>query len=224
MAYLDADGRPRRRRPVESEPARTLDLYGPDARRPGTFAYNCVMARRMAERGVRFIQLFHQGWDQHGTLPRNLRLQCEDIDQACAGLVRDLKLRGMLDETLVVCGGEFGRTIYSQGRLTENDHGRDHHGRCFTTWLAGGGIKGGVEYGKTDDFSYNIVENPVAVRDLNATILHCLGIDSRSRLAVPLPGAQDWCMTGAGGGLASFAIFSCDAATPRRGTSARVPG
>ena len=164
---------------LSSEPARTLDLYGPDARRPGTFAYNCVLARRMAERGVRFIQLFHQGWDQHGVLPRNLRLQCEDIDQACAGLVRDLKMRGMLDETLVVCGGEFGRTIYSQGRLTENDHGRDHHGRCFTTWLAGGGIKGGVEYGKTDDFSYNIVENPVHIRDLNATILHCLGIDSR---------------------------------------------
>jgi uncharacterized protein (DUF1501 family) len=164
---------------LSSESTRTLDLYGPDARRPGTFAYNCVLARRMAERGVRFIQLFHQGWDQHGVLPRNLRLQCEDIDHACAGLVRDLKLRGMLDETLVVCGGEFGRTIYSQGRVTENDHGRDHHGRCFTTWLAGGGIKGGVEYGKTDDFSYNIVENPVHIRDLNATILHCLGIDSR---------------------------------------------
>ncbi len=164
---------------LSSEPARTLDLYGPDARRPGTFAYNCVLARRMAERGVRFIQLFHQGWDQHGVLPRNLRLQCEDIDHAAAGLVRDLKLRGMLDETLVVCGGEFGRTIYSQGRLTADDHGRDHHGRCFTTWLAGGGIRGGVEYGKTDDFSYNIVENPVHIRDLNATILHCLGIDSR---------------------------------------------
>ncbi|MEI7686594.1 MAG: DUF1501 domain-containing protein [Planctomycetota bacterium] len=164
---------------LRSEPNHIANLYGPDARRPGSFAYNCILARRMAERGVRFIQLFHQGWDQHGVLPRNLRLQCEDIDHACAGLIRDLKHRGMLEDTLVVCGGEFGRTIYSQGTLTATDHGRDHHGRCFTTWLAGGGVKGGVEYGRTDDFCYNIVENPVHIRDLNATILHCLGIDHR---------------------------------------------
>ncbi|MFO0926685.1 MAG: DUF1501 domain-containing protein [Gemmataceae bacterium] len=164
---------------LNREPRKVLDLYGPDVRRPGSFAANCLLARRMAERGVRFIQLFHQGWDQHGALPRNLRMQCEDIDHACAGLIRDLKQRGMLDETLVVCGGEFGRTIYSQGKLTKDDHGRDHHGRCFTTWLAGGGIKGGIEYGKTDDFCYNIVENPVHIRDLNATVLHCLGIDHR---------------------------------------------
>ncbi len=164
---------------LSSEPQRVLDMYGPDVRRPGSFAANCLLARRMAERGVRFIQLFHQGWDQHGALPRNLRMQCEDIDHPCAGLIRDLKMRGMLDDTLVVCGGEFGRTIYSQGNLTATDHGRDHHGRCFTTWLAGGGVKPGVEYGVTDDFSYNIVENPVHIRDLNATILHCLGIDHR---------------------------------------------
>jgi len=164
---------------LSTESDKVLELYGPDAKKPGSFAHNCVLARRMAERGVRFIQLFHQGWDQHGALPRNLRMQCEDIDQASAALVKDLKIRGMLDETLVVCGGEFGRTIYSQGNLTKDDHGRDHHGRCFTTWLAGGGIKPGIEYGKTDDFSYNIVENPVHIRDLNATILHTLGIDHR---------------------------------------------
>jgi len=164
---------------LSTESKHVLDLYGPDARKPGSFAHNCILARRMAERGVRFIQLFHQGWDQHGALPRNLRMQCEDIDQPSAALVKDLKSRGMLEETLVVCGGEFGRTIYSQGTLTKDDHGRDHHGRCFTTWLAGGGIKPGIEYGKTDDFAYNIVENPVHIRDLNATILHTLGIDHR---------------------------------------------
>ncbi|MEK0444915.1 MAG: hypothetical protein RLZZ399_236 [Verrucomicrobiota bacterium] len=164
---------------ITKEPESVLDLYGPDVKRPGSFAYNCLLARRMAEDGVRFVQLYHQGWDQHGSLPKNLRLQCEDIDQACAGLIRDLKQRGMLDDTLVVCGGEFGRTIYSQGSLSTDNHGRDHHGRCFTTWLAGGGIKPGLEYGKTDDFAYNIVENPVHIRDLNATILHCLGVDHR---------------------------------------------
>lgn len=164
---------------LSTESKHVLDLYGPDARKPGSFAHNCILARRMAERGVRFIQLFHQGWDQHGALPRNLRMQYEDIDQPSAALVKDLKSRGMLEETLVVCGGEFGRTIYSQGTLTKDDHGRDHHGRCFTTWLAGGGIKPGIEYGKTDDFAYNIVENPVHIRDLNATILHTLGIDHR---------------------------------------------
>ncbi|VTU01944.1 sulfatase : Uncharacterized protein OS=Planctomyces brasiliensis (strain ATCC 49424 / DSM 5305 / JCM 21570 / NBRC 103401 / IFAM 1448) GN=Plabr_3595 PE=4 SV=1: DUF1501 [Gemmataceae bacterium] len=161
------------------EPQKVLDLYGPDVKRPGSFAGSCLLARRMVERGVRMVQIFHQGWDQHGALPRNLRLQCEDIDQASAGLVRDLKRLGMLDDTLVVCGGEFGRTIYSQGALSEKDHGRDHHGRCFTTWLAGGGIKPGIEYGATDDFCYNVTENPVHIRDLNATLLHCLGIDHR---------------------------------------------
>jgi hypothetical protein len=161
------------------EPQKVLDLYGPDVKRPGSFAGSCLLARRMVERGVRMVQIFHQGWDQHGALPRNLRLQCEDIDQASAGLVRDQKRLGMLDDTLVVCGGEFGRTIYSQGALSEKDHGRDHHGRCFTTWLAGGGIKPGIGYGATDDFCYNVTENPVHIRDLNATLLHCLGIDHR---------------------------------------------
>ena len=162
---------------VESEPASVLDLYGPDARKPGTFAYNCVLARRMVERGVPFIQLFHRGWDQHGDLPRLIRLQCKDIDQPAAGLVQDLKHRGLLDDTLVVCGGEFGRTIYSQGALSKTNHGRDHHGRCFTMWMAGGGVKRGYEHGETDDFAYNIVRDPVHIRDFNATILHLLGVD-----------------------------------------------
>ena len=162
---------------LSKESKSTLDLYGPGVEKPGSFARNCLLARRMAEKGVRFMQLFHRGWDQHGDLPRRLRWQCEDIDQACAGLIKDLKQRGLFDETLVICGGEFGRTIYSQGNLSETSHGRDHHGRCFTTWLAGGGIKRGFEYGKTDDFCYNIVENPVHIRDMNATILHQLGID-----------------------------------------------
>lgn len=164
---------------LSKETKAVLDLYGPDVKKPGSFAGSCLLARRMVERGVRMVQIFHQGWDQHGALPRNLRLQCEDIDQASAGLVKDLKRLGMLDDTLVVCGGEFGRTIYSQGALSEKDHGRDHHGRCFSTWLAGGGIKPGIEHGATDDFSYNITEKPVHIRDLNATILHCLGIDHR---------------------------------------------
>ena len=162
---------------VSRESEQTKRLYGPDVDKPGSFARNCLLARRMAERGVRFIQLFHRGWDQHGDLPRRIRWQCEDVDQACAGLVKDLKQRGLFDETLIICGGEFGRTIYSQGKLTQMDHGRDHHGRCFTTWLAGAGIKRGFELGKTDDFSYNIIENPVHIRDLNATILNQLGID-----------------------------------------------
>jgi len=159
------------------EPEHIFDLYGPDARKPGTFAYNCILARRMSERGVPFVQLFHRGWDQHGNLPKDLRSQCGDVDQAAAALVQDLKQRGMLDETLVVCGGEFGRTIHSQGELTKDNHGRDHHGRCFTMWMAGGGVKAGYEHGETDDFSYNIVRDGVHIRDLNATILHLLGID-----------------------------------------------
>jgi hypothetical protein len=162
---------------LSDETENTFDMYGIDSRRPGTFAANCLLARRMAERDVRFIQLYHRGWDQHYNLPTDLRLQCRDIDQPCAALIRDLKQRGLLDDTLVVWGGEFGRTIYSQGKLQQDNYGRDHHGRCFSMWLAGGGIKPGITFGRTDDFSYNVVENPVHVHDLNATILHCLGID-----------------------------------------------
>ena len=162
---------------MKDEPDHVLDLYGKDAKKKGSFAHNCIVARRLAERGVPYVQLFHRGWDQHGSLPSKIRQQCEDIDQPAAALVRDLKQRGMLEDTLVVCGGEFGRTIYSQGKLTKNNHGRDHHGRSFSMWMAGGGIKAGFEYGKTDDFTYNIVENPVHVNDLNATVLQCLGID-----------------------------------------------
>jgi len=135
------------------------------------------MARRMAERGVRFIQLFHRGWDHHGNLPSAMRRQCDDVDQATAALIKDLKQRGMFEDTLIIFGGEFGRTIYSQGTLTKTNYGRDHHGRCFTTWLAGGGIKPGMVYGQTDDYCYNIVKDPVHIHDLNATMLHCLGID-----------------------------------------------
>ncbi len=162
---------------ISDEPDSTFELYGEKARTPGTFAANCLLARRMAERGVRFIQLFHRGWDQHGDLPRILPLQCKDVDQASAGLVRDLRRRGMLDDTLVVWGGEFGRTVYCQGKLSKDRYGRDHHGRCFSMWMAGGGIRGGIEHGETDDYCYNIVRDPVAVHDLNATILHLLGID-----------------------------------------------
>jgi hypothetical protein len=159
---------------VSNEPSWVFDLYGPDSRRPGTYAYNCLLARRMAERGVRFTQLFHRGWDQHSSLPTHLANQCRDTDQASAALISDLKQRGLLDDTLVIWGGEFGRTVYSQGEIGS---GRDHHGRCFSLWLAGGGVKGGISHGQTDDFSYNIAENPVHIRDLNATILHCLGMD-----------------------------------------------
>jgi len=162
---------------IEGEPDHVKELYGPQTDKPGSFARNCLLARRMAEKGVRYIQLFHRGWDQHGALPSKIRQQCEDIDQPAAALLKDLDQRGMLDDTLVVFGGEFGRTIYSQGKLTKDNHGRDHHGRCFSMWMAGAGVKRGFEYGKTDDHSYNIVENPVHIRDMNATILHQLGID-----------------------------------------------
>jgi hypothetical protein len=162
---------------VSREPQRVLDMYGPEARKPGTFAFNCVLARRLAERGVRFIQLFHRGWDQHTNLPRQITGQCRDTDQPSAALIRDLKQRGLLDDTLVVWGGEFGRTVYCQGKLTKDDYGRDHHPRCFTLWLAGGGIKPGISYGETDDYCYNITRDPVHVHDLHATLLHCLGID-----------------------------------------------
>ena len=162
---------------LSKEPEATFALYGPDARKPGTFAHNCILARRLAERGVRFIQLFHRGWDQHSNLPSEIRKQCLQTDQPSAALIKDLEQRGMLDDTLVVWGGEFGRTVYSQGVLTEANYGRDHHPRCFTMLLAGGGVKPGISYGETDDFSYNIAENPTDVHDLHATILHCLGVD-----------------------------------------------
>jgi hypothetical protein len=159
------------------EPAATFKLYGDQAKTPGTFAANCLLARRLVERGVRFVQLFHRGWDQHTSLPKEIRGQCRDIDQPSAALVADLQQRGLLDDTLVVWGGEFGRTIYCQGKLSAEDYGRDHHPRCFTLWVAGGGIRPGVSHGTTDDFSYNVVDKPVHVHDLNATLLHCLGID-----------------------------------------------
>ncbi|MEN8772721.1 MAG: DUF1501 domain-containing protein [Akkermansiaceae bacterium] len=162
---------------IEGEPDYVKELYGPQIDKPGSFARNCLLARRMAEKGVRYIQLFHRGWDQHGSLPSKIRQQCEDIDQPAAALINDLDQRGMLEDTLVVWGGEFGRTIYSQGKLTKDNYGRDHHGRCFSMWMAGAGVKRGFEYGKTDDHSYNIIENPVHIRDMNATILHQLGID-----------------------------------------------
>lgn len=164
---------------ISDEPEHVLKLYGPDVHRPGTYARNCLLARRMAERDVRFIQMFHMGWDQHDSLPDHLSKQCHDTDQASAGLVKDLKQRGMLDDTLVVWGGEFGRTAYCQGKLTATNYGRDHHPRNFSIWLAGGGIKPGITYGQTDEFSYNITENGVEVHDLNATILHQLGIDHK---------------------------------------------
>ena len=162
---------------LSKEPQSTFDMYGPDARKPGTYAANCLLARRLVERGVRFVQLFHRGWDQHGNLPTQIRGQCMDTDQASAALVTDLKQRGLLDDTLVVWGGEFGRTVYSQGELTKDNYGRDHHGRCFTRWMAGGGIKPGVVHGETDDFCYNIVKDPVHIHDMNATVLRCLGLD-----------------------------------------------
>lgn len=162
---------------TRAEPEHVRALYGADVERPGSFAANCLLARRLAERGVRFIQLFHRGWDQHTKLPAQLPGQCRDTDQPSAALVRDLAQRGLLEDTLVVWGGEFGRTVYCQGRLTADDYGRDHHPRCFSIWLAGGGIRGGITHGETDDFNYNIVRDPVHVHDLNATILHCLGID-----------------------------------------------
>jgi hypothetical protein len=164
---------------LSKEPEATFARYGPDSRTPGTYAANCILARRLAERGVRFIQLFHRGWDQHSKCPAHLAKQCRDTDQASAALILDLKERGLLEDTLVIWGGEFGRTVYSQGKLTETDYGRDHHPRCFTVWLAGGGIKPGVSIGETDDFSYNITRDPVEVHDLNATILHCLGLDHK---------------------------------------------
>jgi hypothetical protein len=162
---------------LAGEPQQVRDLYGPDVENPGTFAANCLQARRLAERGVRFIQLYHPGWDHHGGLPQALPKLAKEVDQPCAGLLTDLKQRGMLEDTLVICGGEFGRTSYSQGVLTKSSYGRDHHPRCFSMWMAGGGVKPGMVHGATDDFGYNITQDPVHVHDLHATILHLLGID-----------------------------------------------
>ncbi len=183
---------------LSHETRETLAMYGPDVHTPGTFAASCLLARRLAERGVRFIQIFHRGWDQHFNIAGDLPNQCRDVDQPCYALITDLKRRGLLEDTLVVWGGEFGRTIYCQGPLTRENYGRDHHPRCFTVWMAGGGIKPGIVYGKTDDFSYNIVENPVHIHDMNATILHCMGIDHKrltyrfQGLDVRLTGVEEW--------------------------------
>ena len=154
-----------------------FEMYGADSRDPGTYAANCILARRLLEKEVKFVQLYHQGWDQHGGLPKGIAGQCKATDQATAALIKDLKRRGLLEDTLVIWGGEFGRTVYSQGKLTPEDYGRDHHPRCFTIWMAGAGVKAGTSYGETDDFSYNIVKNPVHVHDLQATIMHLMGVD-----------------------------------------------
>jgi len=174
---------------TKDEPQSVLDLYGPEVKRPGTYASNCLLARRLAERDVRFIQLFHQGWDHHGGLPKALKGQCSDTDHPTAGLLMDLKQRGLLEDTLLVWGGEFGRTIYSQGALTQTNYGRDHHPRAFTMWLAGAGIKAGTTIGATDDYCYNITEDPIHVHDLNATILHLMGMD-HERLTHKFQGRQ----------------------------------
>ena len=152
-------------------------MYGEDSKKPGTFAANCLLARRMAEKDVKFIQLYHQGWDQHGNLPNAIKVQCKDTDQATAALITDLKQRGMLEDTLVIWGGEFGRTNYSQGQLTPDNFGRDHHPKCFTIFMAGAGIKKGITLGATDDFGYNVVQRPVHVHDFQATLMHLLGVD-----------------------------------------------
>jgi len=162
---------------LSKEPQSTWDLYGPDAKEPGTFAYNCLLARRMAERGVRFTQIYKRGWDVHDNVVGMLPVLCQETDRGCCALVTDLKRRGLLDDTLVIWAGEFGRTVYSQGGLSQDNYGRDHHPRCFTTWMAGAGVRRGITYGETDEYSYNVVKDPVHVRDFNATILHCLGID-----------------------------------------------
>ncbi len=174
---------------LSDESERTFEMYGPDSKNPGTFASNCVLARRLAERGVRFIQLYHQGWDHHGGLPAGIKRQCGETDQPSAALIQDLKQRGMLDDTLVVWGGEFGRTNYCQGKLTPGNFGRDHHPRCFSIWMAGGGIKPGTTYGQTDEFGYNITENAMHIHDLQATILNQLGID-HERLTFKYQGRQ----------------------------------
>lgn len=162
---------------ISKEPDEVFDLYGTDSRDPGTFAANCILARKLLEKDVKFVQLYHQGWDQHGGLPKAIAQQCRATDQATAALIKDLKRRGLLEDTLVVWGGEFGRTVYSQGKLTAEDYGRDHHPRCFTMWMAGAGVQPGITYGETDDFSYNIVKDPVHVHDFQATLMYLMGID-----------------------------------------------
>ncbi|MDP6114621.1 MAG: DUF1501 domain-containing protein [Planctomycetota bacterium] len=172
---------------LSKEPKHIFDMYGPDSRKPGTFAYHCLLTRRMMEKGVRLVQIYHRGWDQHFNIAGDLPNQCRDIDQPATALIQDLKARGLLEDTLVVWGGEFGRTVYCQGKLTRKNYGRDHHPRCFTMWMAGAGIKGGIVHGETDDFSYNIIESPVHIRDINATLLHQMGIDHQ-RLSVKFMG------------------------------------
>lgn len=162
---------------TSAEPDEVFDLYGPDSRDKGSFAANCLLARKLLEKDVRFVQLYHQGWDHHGSLPKSIAKQCQQTDQATAALLIDLKRRGLLEDTLVIWGGEFGRTVYSQGKLAKNDYGRDHHPRCFTMWMAGAGVKPGFTYGQTDDFSYNIIKDPVHVHDFQATLLHLMGVD-----------------------------------------------
>lgn len=174
---------------LAGETEATLSMYGPDVKTPGSFAHSAIMARRLAERGVRTIQVLHRGWDQHGNLPKLIAGQCRDVDQPTAALIKDLKLRGMLEDTLVVFGGEFGRTVYSQGTLTKENYGRDHHPKNFCMWMAGGGVRAGLTYGETDDFSYNPVENPVHLNEINATIFHCLGIDA-NRFSHPFQGLE----------------------------------
>jgi hypothetical protein len=182
---------------IADEPENILNMYGPEVRKPGTYARNCLLARRLIERDVRFVQLYHMGWDQHNNLPENISKQCRDTDQPSAALVADLKQRGLLEDTLVIWGGEFGRTVYSQGALTATNYGRDHHPRCFTIWMAGAGVRPGMVYGATDDFSYNIIENPVHVHDLQATMLHLLGID-HTRLTYKFQG-RDYRLTDVSG-------------------------
>lgn len=189
---------------LTKEPASVFDRYGPESRKPGTYAANCILARRLAERGVRFIQLYHRGWDQHGDLPRDIRTQCYDTDQPSAALVEELKERGLLEDTLVIWGGEFGRSVYSQGQLTATNYGRDHHPRCFSLWLTGGGVKRGTVIGETDDFSYNIIKDPVHIHDLNATALHLLGID-HTRLIVRNQG-RDYRLTDVHGTVIQSAL------------------
>lgn len=174
---------------LSGESKATLEMYGPNVDKPGTYASSAIMARRLIERGTRVVQILHRGWDQHGSLPKLIKNQCMDVDQPTAALIRDLKLRGLLDDTLVVFGGEFGRTVYSQGTLSETNYGRDHHPRNFCMWMAGGGVKKGLTYGETDDFSYNITENPVHLNELNATIMHCMGVDN-NRFSFPFQGLE----------------------------------
>jgi hypothetical protein len=189
---------------MSKEPQHILDMYGPDVSKPGTFAANCLLARKLCERGVRFVELFHMGWDHHANLPNALRGQCSDTDQASAALVKDLEQRGLLDETLIVWGGEFGRTVYSQGSLTATDYGRDHHPRCFTIWMTGAGVKKGVAIGETDDYCYNITKDPVSVHDLHATILHLMGVDHK-RLTFRYQG-RDFRLTDVSGELVKQAL------------------